>query len=90
MRIIEITESKVDRMSELAEEMLSAGGRLMNCISELSDEGGFGERRGDSDYRSMPPVRRRAGSEPMRMRDERWRDDYDGDGFGERRGRYRY
>ena len=30
MRIIEITESKVDRMSELAEEMLSAGGRLMS------------------------------------------------------------
>lgn len=72
-------------MSELVEEMLSAGGRLMSCISELSDEGGFGERRGDSDYRSMPPMRRRAGSEPMRMRD-----DYDGDGLGERRGRYRY
>lgn len=75
MRVIEITESKLDKMSDLAEEMLSAGGKLMHCISELGEENGFNMRRGDGDYRSMSAMRR---------------DDYDGDDFGERRRRYRY
>lgn len=79
MRVIEITESKLDKMSDLAEEMLTAVGRLMHCISELGEESGLNMRMGDGDYRSMSTMRRR-----------HERDDYDGDDFGERRRRYRY
>jgi len=54
MRIIEITENKVDKMSTLAEEMLTIGGKLMSCIEQLSDES-YGERRreyhDEDDYR---------------------------------------
>jgi hypothetical protein len=44
MYMIEIDESKVDKMSELAEKMLKYGGKLMSCIEELSEESGMGER----------------------------------------------
>jgi hypothetical protein len=46
MYMIEIEESKVDKMSELAEKMLKYGGKLMSCIEELSEESGMGERGG--------------------------------------------
>lgn len=46
MYMIEIEESKVDRMSELAQTMLRAGGQLMECIEECSDRGSYGERHG--------------------------------------------
>ena len=36
MQIIEITESKVEKMSDYAEKMLKYGGKLMQCIEELS------------------------------------------------------
>lgn len=41
--MIQIEESKVTKMSEYAEEMLRAGGKLMQCIEELSS-GEMGER----------------------------------------------
>ena len=44
--MIEIEESKVDKMSELAEKMLKYGGKLMSCIEELSEESGMGQRGG--------------------------------------------
>lgn len=47
-RVIEITESKVDKMSNLVEDMLLAGGELMHCLTKLSDEM-YGER-GGGDY----------------------------------------
>jgi hypothetical protein len=53
MRIIEITENKVDKMSSLVEEMLSIGGKLMTCIEHLDES--YGERRReypeDDEYR---------------------------------------
>lgn len=62
MYMIEIEESKVDRMSELAQTMLRAGGQLMECIEECSDRDSYGERnerysreipeRGDGGYDS--------------------------------------
>lgn len=44
--MIEISESKVDKMSELAEKMLKYGGKLMQCIEEMSEESGMGHRGG--------------------------------------------
>ena len=46
MYMIEIEDSKVDKMAELAEKMLKYGGKLMSCIEELSEESGMGERGG--------------------------------------------
>lgn len=46
MYMIQIEESKVDKMAELAEKMLKYGGKLMSCIEEMSEETGMGERGG--------------------------------------------
>lgn len=44
-RVIEITEKKINKLSNLVEDMLLAGGELMHCISKMEDEF-YGERRG--------------------------------------------
>lgn len=49
MRVIKIEESKVDKLSEYAEKILKHGGKLMQCIEELS-EGGYGERDDEDDW----------------------------------------
>lgn len=57
MKIMEVTEKKVGKMSDMLEEMLTIGGKLMSCIKDI-EEGGhdedYGERRNmrheDSDY----------------------------------------
>lgn len=36
MKIIEITESKLHKMSDMLEEMLMLGGKMMTCLSSLS------------------------------------------------------
>lgn len=53
MRIVQITEKKAEKMAELAETMLQAGGKLMTCIEELregewseEDDHEYGMRRG--------------------------------------------
>lgn len=84
MSHIIITESKKDKMSELVEDMLLAGGKLMHCLEELEDEDGYGERRYSRRYGM-----RDGGRYGMRygMRDEDWDDmDY----MNERRYRRRY
>ena len=43
-KVIEITEKKLDKMSELVEDMLLKGGELMHCLSKMEDEY-YGERR---------------------------------------------
>lgn len=48
MRMIKITDSKKDEMSELAEKMLHYGGKLMSCLESLGDED-YGERMGMRD-----------------------------------------
>jgi hypothetical protein len=48
MRVIKIEESKVDKMSDYAEKMLKYGGKIMQCLEELSD-GEMGERDDDDD-----------------------------------------
>lgn len=48
MKIIEITEDKVDRLSEHIEKALRHAGKAMQCIEDLAD-GGYGERNDDWD-----------------------------------------
>lgn len=47
MRMIEITEGKREKMSEHAEKMLRHAGKLMQCIEELGERDGMGERYDD-------------------------------------------
>ena len=70
--MIEITESKVNEMSELVEKMLKYGGKLMHCIDEMGDD--RSERMG-----------RRS---PMQDYRDNWKnyDDDDYDRYDERRG----
>ena len=42
--MIEISESKVEKMSDYAEKMLKYGGKLMQCIEELSGGESMGRR----------------------------------------------
>lgn len=90
--MIEVSESKVSKMSEYAEDALHAMGRLMSCISSL-ENGGYGERSegrygnryggGDMGYRHDDDEMRMRGRMGYREMDD---DDED---FGERRGRRR-
>ncbi len=91
--LIEISESKVSKMSEYAEDALHAMGRLMSCISSL-ENGGYGERSegrysnrygGDMGYRHEDEEMRMGMRGRMGYR-EMEDDDED---FGERRGRRR-
>lgn len=86
--LIEISESKVGKMSEYAEDALHAMGRLMSCISSL-ENGGYGERgmnyRDDSNYSRSMMGNRYYGERGMNYRDE---DEYDEE-MSERRGRRR-
>ena len=42
--VIEINESKIDKMSEYVEDMLWAGGELMHCLEKMKGGSGWGER----------------------------------------------
>ena len=98
--VIEITESKVDKMSEYVEDMLWAGGELMHCLEKMKGEHGYGEREGYRGGRSSSysgsryGMRSRYDNYGMRedygMRggyrdDEEWEEEE----MGERRGRRR-
>lgn len=90
--MIEIEDSKVDKMAELAEKMLKYGGKLMSCIEELSEESGMGERGGYGNRGSGGSMGNRYierdGAGGSRTggygnRDEDWEED---EQMGERRG----
>lgn len=71
--LIQITEEKIDEMSEAVEDMLHTGGKLMSCIERLRDESGeddgqYGRRYG-----------RREGSMSQRGRYGRREEDVDYD-----------
>lgn len=71
--IIEITESKYDKLIEHAEKMLKHGGKLMGCLEELCEEDYYGERGG----RGMEHGGGRYGR-GMGMREHEREDDWDG------------
>jgi len=92
MMMIEISESKADMLKEHAEKVLKHGGKLMQCIEELCEEGGLGERvgygnRGDGGRYGMRGGNSGGGyGNRMGYRDEEEMDD-DDPYMGERRGR---
>lgn len=90
--MIEITENKASEMAEHAEKVLKHGGKLMQCIEELSEESRMAERGGYERYvnRSGRYGNRGGyggGSYGNRYgeREDEWEDD--DDDMGERRGR---
>ena len=76
-KIIQITEDKVSKMSDLMEDMLTLGGKLMHCISELEEES-YSERG----MRGMRGMRGSAGSKRY--------SDFEEEEYGERSGRRSY
>lgn len=89
--MIEVSESKLGKMSEYAEDALHAMGRLMSCLSSL--EGGYGERS-EGGGRSMMGNRGGYGNryDEMDMRGGgygsrmNYRDEEEEEMWGERRG----
>lgn len=82
MKIIEITDSKIAKMSALTEEMLTAGGKLMLCLEKLVNES-YGERMSKRhDYDDDEYMHERRGN--MRYHD------YDDDMMHEKRYTNRY
>lgn len=60
--MIEISESKMDKMSEYMGKVLKYGSKVMECLDDISN-GGYGERRmGYRDEEDYPE------SEKMQMR----------------------
>lgn len=87
MFVVEITEQKLDKATELAEKMLKYGGQLMQCLSEWEEEAG--ERDGGSmgnrgRYGEREEQGNRYGNRGERMG---YRDDDDEDWMQERRRR---
>ena len=84
MRVIEITESKREKLSHNVEKALKYMGKVMQCVESLEEDDDMGYREND-DY----VYRGRMGERyPMGRRHDRedWDDD---DDMGERRRRYR-
>ena len=91
MYMIEISDTKVDKMSEYVEDMLWAGGELMHCLEKMKGESGYGERgrsggsygsRGGYGMRSRyDNYGSRGGNMGYRDEEEEWED------MGERRRR---
>ena len=86
--MIEITETKASELSENIEKSLRYMGKAMQCVEEMMEESGYGERGGSSRgsrygnrYEDMNMRGGRGGS--MGYRDD---DDDDEEEMGERRG----
>lgn len=72
MGVIRIEESKLDKMSDYAEKMLKYGGKIMQCLEELSD-GEMGERDDDDDEEEDFGMRGGMGMRGGRMGERRMR-----------------
>ena len=91
MYMIEITENKINKLSEHVEESLRHMGKAMQCIdswmedSEMRHRGGYGMRDDYSHYGSHGGYGSRYGGGTMRYRDDEWEDEEEM--MGERRRR---
>ena len=95
MYMIEIETKEMDKASEYAEKALKYMGKVMQCLTEWDEEGGYGERggrQGGSSYGSRYGMRSRYDNYGQRedygMRGG-YRDDEEWE-MGERRRRGRY
>lgn len=96
MYMIEIETKEMEKASEYAEKALKYMGKVMQCLTEWEDEGGYGDRGGSQGgygSRSMMGSRGDYGSRSYGSRggynqrdEEEWDDD---EMMGERRGRHR-
>ena len=95
--VIEITDSKVEKMSDCVEEILNKAGEMMWMLEKLEGGSGWGEReghQGGSSYGSRYGMRSRYGNYGQRedygmrggYRDDEWEME---DEMGERRRRSR-
>lgn len=87
MYMIEIETKEMDKASEYAEKALKYMGKVMQCLTEWGEEGGYGERggQGGGSYDSRYGMRSRYDNYGYRD-DEDWEMD---DEMGERRRRSR-
>lgn len=83
MMMIEISESKLDKMSDYVEEMLWAGGELMHCLEKMKGGSGWGER-GSYGNRGGQGGRYSGGSSSYGSRGMGYRDDEDWEEMDER------
>ena len=91
MYMIEIETKEMDKASEYAEKALKYMGKVMQCLTEWGEEGGYSERGGSQGGYSRSMMGSRGGygmrGGDMSYRDEEeWEDD---EMMGERRGRRR-
>lgn len=86
MYMIEIETKEMDKASEYAEKALKYMGKVMQCLTEWGEEGGYGERggQGGGSYDSRYGMRSRYDN--YGYRDDEWEMD---DEMGERRRRSR-
>lgn len=86
MYMIEIETKEMDKASEYAEKALKYMGKVMQCLTEWGEEGGYGERggQGEGSYDSRYGMRSRYDN--YGYRDDEWDTD---DEMGERRRRSR-
>lgn len=86
MYMIEIETKEMDKASEYAEKALKYMGKVMQCLTEWGEEGGYGERsgQGGGSYDSRYGMRSRYDN--YGYRDDEWDTD---DEMGERRRRSR-
>ena len=80
MTMIEITDKKVEKLSEHIEEGLRQLGKAMQCVEQMMQEGGMGEREGSSGNRGGGYGNRYGEREPMGG------NRYGNRGYGERMG----
>lgn len=85
--MIEITEDKVEKVSEHIEKALKYMGKAMQCIEMMMDEGEMGEQGERGGGSSGSRSRRSYGGRSMYG--SRIEDVDEDDGFEERRGRRR-
>lgn len=92
--VIEIEESKLDKLADYTEKMLRYGGKMMSCLTEMDEKYGerdsesrnsrYGSRYGErEEYGMRGGYGSRSGSMGYR---EEWDDDDDDDMMHERRG----
>ena len=90
MYMIEIETKEIDKASEYAEKALKYMGKVMQCLTDWEEEGGYGERGGSQESYSRSMMGSRGGY-GMRGGDMSYRDEeeWDDEMMGERRGRRR-
>lgn len=89
MYMIEISDSKVDKMSEYVEDMLWAGGELMHCLEKMKGGHGYGHKEHDGTHYGRHHEYYHDGMSERGRMGYRVDDDWDDDDMGERRRRSR-